>query len=203
MEDIKTPVKQGRVVVAILLSALVVVGICALLMFYINNRNIEQVGVNKAKALADQVTTLRTFYTTQVVSRAKKAGMKVNYDWNTEPDTLPLPATFTNVLGKEIEKANPGTSIRLYSRYPFPHRKDTEDYDDFELDERDSTDEDNNTDYGHAWTAAYLHQISPRLRIGAEYMEIDTHHCGWEYYGLSPQARERLAQLTLRWQFGP
>ncbi len=134
MEDIKTPVKQGRVVVAILLSALVVVGICALLMFYINNRNIEQVGVNKAKALADQVTTLRTFYTTQVVSRAKKVGMKVNYDWDKEPHTLPLPATFTNVLGKEIEKANPGTSIRLYSRYPFPHRKGTEYYDNFELD---------------------------------------------------------------------
>jgi len=134
MEEIKTPVKQGRVVVAILLSALLVVVICGLLMFYINNQNVEQVGVNKAKALADQVTTLRSFYTSQVVSRAKEAGMKVNYDWDKEPNTLPLPATFTKVLGKEIEKANPGTTIRLYSRYPFPHRKETENYDNFELD---------------------------------------------------------------------
>ena len=63
--------------------------------------------MNKAKALADQVTTLRTFYTAQVVSRAKEVGMKVNYDWENEPFTLPLPATFTNVLGKEIQKAKP------------------------------------------------------------------------------------------------
>ena len=75
-------------------------------------------------------------------------------------------------------------------------------YDDFEVDQLDSTDDDNNDDYGHAWTVAYLHQISPRLRIGAEYMEINTHHCGWEYYDLPTQARERVTQLTLRWQFG-
>lgn len=147
MEDIKTPVKQGRVIVAILLSALVVVVICALLMFYINNQNVEQVGVNKAKALADQVTTLRTFYTTEVVSRVKAVGMKVNYDWDQVPLTLPLPATFTNVLGKEIEKANPGTTIRLYSRYPFPHRKDNEKYDDFELDALKALEEDPRTPF--------------------------------------------------------
>ena len=75
-------------------------------------------------------------------------------------------------------------------------------YDDFELNELDSTADDNNDDYGHAWTVAYLHQISPQLRIGAEYMEINTHHCGWQYYGLPTQARERVTQLTLRWQFG-
>ena len=133
MESKGRSTKQTRVLLPILLSALVVVGICALIMFYIKTKNVEQVGVNKAKALADQVKTLRTFYTAEVVRRAKGSGMRIDYDWDQVPETLPLPATFTNVLGKEIEKSNPGTKIRLYSRYPFPHRKATEKYDDFEL----------------------------------------------------------------------
>ena len=128
------PIRQGRVTLPILLCALLVVTICALVLFSIKAHNVEQVGLDKAKALADQVKTLRSFYASQVVTRAKQAGMAINYDWNQREGTLPLPATFTNVLGREIEKENPGTRIRLYSRYPFPHRKDTETYDEFEQD---------------------------------------------------------------------
>ena len=133
MEDVKNSARQGRVVFPIMLSALAVVVICALVMFYIKKQNVEQVGVEKAKALADQIVILRTFYTKEVVSRAKKGNMRVNYDWDQDDTTLPLPATFTNVVGERIKKANPGTSIRLYSRYPFPHRKATEKYDAFEM----------------------------------------------------------------------
>ena len=89
-------------------------------------------GSTRPKHWADQVTTLRNFYTQQVVSRAKESGMNINYDWDVMPNTLPLPATFTNVLGQQIKKENPGTAIRLYSRYPFPHRQGTEAYDQFE-----------------------------------------------------------------------
>ena len=133
MEDVKSSARQGRVVFPIMLSALAVVVICALVMFYIKKQNVEQVGVEKAKALADQIVILRTFYTKEVVSRAKKGNMRVNYDWDQDDTTLPLPATFTNVIGERIKKENPGTSIRLYSRYPFPHRKATEKYDAFEM----------------------------------------------------------------------
>lgn len=48
--------------------------------------------------------------------------MKINYDFAQEKNTLPLPATLVNVLGQQIEKDYPGTKIRLYSPYPFPHR---------------------------------------------------------------------------------
>jgi methyl-accepting chemotaxis protein len=126
------PVRQGRVILPILLSALLVVAICAMVLVSIKSRNLEQVGLDKAKTLADQVKTLRSFYTDEVVTRAKKSGMHINYDWNQREGTLPLPATFTNVMGREIEKENPGTRIRLYSRHPFPHRKDTESRDAFE-----------------------------------------------------------------------
>ena len=71
-------------------------------MWEVNSHNVETLGINKAKALADQVVTLRKFYTQEVVSRAKKAGLRINYDWAVMPNTLPLPATFTNELGKQI-----------------------------------------------------------------------------------------------------
>ncbi|NKB80768.1 MAG: DUF3365 domain-containing protein [Nitrospirales bacterium] len=134
MEDMKKSTKQSKVVLPILLSALMVLIVCGGVLFFVKTQNIEQVGVDKAKALADQITLLRTFYTKEVVSRAKRNKIRVNYDWNEDEVTLPLPATFTNEVGERIAKANPGTSIRLYSRYPFPHRKPTETYDQFELD---------------------------------------------------------------------
>jgi methyl-accepting chemotaxis protein len=114
------------------ISSALVVALCGGVSWVVNTHNVETVGVHKAKALADQVTTLRNFYTQEVVSRAKESGMNINYDWDVTPNTLPLPATFTNVLGQQIKKENPGTAIRLYSRYPFPHRKATEVYDQFE-----------------------------------------------------------------------
>lgn len=133
-EKIETSGKRFNVRFLIGLSAALVVTLCGGVMWVVNSHNVETLGVNKAKALADQVATLRTFYTQQVVSRAKESGMRINYDWDEMPNTLPLPATFTNVLGQQIKKENPGTAIRLYSRYPFPNRKGTEVYDQFETD---------------------------------------------------------------------
>ena len=60
--------------------------------------------------------------------------MNVNYDFADHEHTIPLPATLVNVLGDRINEEFPGTDIRLYSRFPFPHRKQTEQYDEFELD---------------------------------------------------------------------
>ena len=130
----ESPAEKSNVRSLIVLIAAVVVAICGGVTWVVNSHNVETVGVHKAKALADQVKTLRNFYTQQVVSRAKEGGMDIDYDWDTTPNTLPLPATFTNVLGQQIKKENPGTAIRLYSKYPFPHRKATEVYDQFELD---------------------------------------------------------------------
>ena len=138
---------RGKVVLPILLSALLVLVLTGLVMFYIKGENVEQVGVNKAKALADLIAAQRTFYTAGVVARAKAAGMRINYDWEEVPGTLPLPATFVRAMGQEIQKNFPDTRIRLYSRYPFPHRKNTETYDEFELRALDALEQDPRTPY--------------------------------------------------------
>ena len=102
--NMQTSGKRYSVRFFIGLSAALVVALCGGVMWMVNSQNVETLGVNKAKALADQVVTLRAFYTQEVVSRAKESGMTINYDWDTVPNTLPLPATFTNVLGKANKK---------------------------------------------------------------------------------------------------
>jgi methyl-accepting chemotaxis protein len=80
----------------------------------------------------DQVVAFYTFYTNEVVGRAQKAGMRIDFDYASQENTLPLPTTFVNMLGEEIQKTHPGTLIRIYSHHPLPHRATNEKYDAFE-----------------------------------------------------------------------
>jgi hypothetical protein len=74
-------------------------------------------------------------------------------------------------------------------------------YDHFEVSQNDETPEDNNPEYGHAWTLGYQFGYSKHAAIAAEWLSIKTHHCGWAYYGISPTATERQLQLTLQLRF--
>lgn len=96
-------------------------------------KSAEAAGYKAASSMAEQIATMRGFYTSEILSRAKKAGVKANYDFEQYDDVLPLPATFVHELGEHITKNDPGMKIRLYSRYPFPHRAKSEKYDEFEL----------------------------------------------------------------------
>lgn len=102
-------------------------------LFVIRERTVAASGLDTAQAIASQIVNLRQFYTTQIVTRAQQAGMRVNFDFATTQHTLPLPATLVKELGNRIGSIRPGMAIRLYSRYPFPHRAASEHYDDFEL----------------------------------------------------------------------
>ena len=133
-EIVRTSEKNLKVRMSIGLIALLVVGLCGGVMWKVNFNTVEKFGVDKAESLAAQVLTSRTWYAQQIVSRAKESGMHINYDWDAMPHTLPQPAMFINILGQQLQKENPGTTIRLYSRFPFPHRKEIEVYDQFEED---------------------------------------------------------------------
>lgn len=123
---------QTKLVLPILLGALAVAGLSTVSMLYVKQKNTELAGLSTARAVADQVATIWTFYTEHVVSRALKAGLRVDVDFDKREDTLPLPATLVKVLGEEMQKSHPGTLVRLYSRHPFPHQAPTETYDAFE-----------------------------------------------------------------------
>ena len=134
MEIVRTSEKNLKVRTFIGLIALLVVGLCGGVMWTVHSNAVETVGVNKANALAAQVMTFRSFYVQQIVPRAKESGKPIHDDWDPMPHTLPQPAMLINVLGQQIQKEHPGTAIRLYRRYPLPHRKEVEVFDQFEKD---------------------------------------------------------------------
>ncbi|MEW6732032.1 MAG: methyl-accepting chemotaxis protein [Acidobacteriota bacterium] len=124
---------QSKLLLNGIVAGSIVAAVCITFMVFTRARNTQLVGLTTAQAIANQITTMRTFYTAEVMNRAKQAGMNANYDFAQRENTLPLPATMVKAIGERIAKDYPGTAIRLYSRYPFPHRAATEKYDDFEL----------------------------------------------------------------------
>jgi methyl-accepting chemotaxis protein len=120
-----------RLLLPMMLAGLAVLFTAGAILFYVRGQTVQAAGLNTAKSLAQQIVTLRTFYTAQIAERAKKAGMKLNFDFDQADNTLPLPATLVKVLGESIARDHPGMAIRLYSSHPFPNRKN-EQYDEFE-----------------------------------------------------------------------
>lgn len=123
---------ETKVLASVVLGALAVVGISTTCMLYIKAKNTELVGLTTARVVAQQAASVRKYYANEVVPRAKKAGMQVDFDFDQRDNTLPSPATLTKVLGEEIGKLYPGSKIRLYSHLPFQHRAGSETYDTFE-----------------------------------------------------------------------
>jgi len=66
-----------------------------------------------------------------------------------------------------------------------------------------------NQDKGNAVAVAWLYQLTPKFRLGAEYLQIASDHCKqdvciWVFNGLPQKTRESQVQLSLRWLFlGP
>ena len=97
----------------------VCIAVTVLMLVNTVERNTEVAGLTTARAVARQVETVRTFYTAEVVGRAKSARMQIDYDFHSQAATLPLPATLVNELGEELS----GSAIQLYSAHPFPNHK--------------------------------------------------------------------------------
>jgi len=74
-------------------------------------------------------------------------------------------------------------------------------YDNFDVIENDSTPEDDNSEYGHAWTLNYQYRLTDKINLAVEWLSIKTHRSGWVYYGITPTATERQTQLALRVRF--
>jgi len=111
-----------RLVLPVCLAGLAIVAVTLVTISHLRTRAVEQAGLATGRAAADQVVTLRNFYTMEVVSRATKAGMGVNFDFADKDNVLPLPATLVKALGKQMATEYPGSDLRLLSHYPFHSR---------------------------------------------------------------------------------
>jgi|CXWL01.1.fsa_nt_gi methyl-accepting chemotaxis protein len=84
-------------------------------------RAVEAAGLSTASLVAKQAVMLRSYYTAEIVPRAKKAGLQIDHDFASKEGAIPLPATLVKMLGDGIARENPGTQVRLLSKYPFQH----------------------------------------------------------------------------------
>jgi methyl-accepting chemotaxis protein len=79
--------------------------------------------IRASQQTAAQFKTIRAYYTENVVNKVLKFGiLKPSVDHKADDKTIPLPATLIHDLSALL--AQKDTTISLYSKYPFPNRKD-------------------------------------------------------------------------------
>jgi methyl-accepting chemotaxis protein len=79
--------------------------------------------IHASQQIASQFKTIRAYYTDNVVGKVTKEGvLKPSFDHKTNAKAIPLPATFIQDLSELLAKQD--TTIALYSKYPFPNRRD-------------------------------------------------------------------------------
>ncbi len=73
--------------------------------------------VDNVKLYTDAVSAFRTLYTNEVLSKLDGHDVTVTHQHKDVDNAIPLPATLTSEIGKEIN-----VKTNLYSPYPFPTR---------------------------------------------------------------------------------
>jgi methyl-accepting chemotaxis protein len=85
-------------------------------------RNAERNAIAAAKQTVSQFKILRGYYTKNVVNKVlSSSDIKPSIDHTSKPDSIPLPATLIHDLSALLQKE--GVNIKLYSKFPFPNRK--------------------------------------------------------------------------------
>ncbi|HEB86491.1 MAG TPA: methyl-accepting chemotaxis protein [Gammaproteobacteria bacterium] len=84
-------------------------------------RNAETDALETAQRTVNQLKTLRAYYVKNVIKKVLgKGGIKSSFNYENDPDTIPLPATMIHDLSKLY--SGDGTTVSLYSPFPFPNR---------------------------------------------------------------------------------
>jgi methyl-accepting chemotaxis protein len=103
------------VIIAVVVAWVVVPGIIA--------ANSTNEAIRAGQQIAAQFKTIRAYYTDSIVNKILKFGvLKPSVNHKSEDKTIPLPATLIHDLSALL--AEKDTTISLYSKYPFPNRKD-------------------------------------------------------------------------------
>ena len=86
-------------------------------------QNVVQATTDSALQTANQLKTLRGYYTKNVVKKVVADGnMTPSFNHREDPQAIPLPATFIHDLSALVADSN--TTFNLYSAFPFPLRQD-------------------------------------------------------------------------------
>ena len=104
---------------------LMVIGMVSAYFFLANSTQTlaNQTSQINAQRYLEALSAFRTLYTEEVVNTAKKQNITISHDYKNIKNAIPLPATLSMALGKEIGKFQSGAKTFLYSPYPFPWRE--------------------------------------------------------------------------------
>ncbi|MCZ6890012.1 MAG: DUF3365 domain-containing protein, partial [Gammaproteobacteria bacterium] len=112
-----------------ILTLLVAFGLAAAALLWHQSRTqaslVESMALQDAALYSDTLREFRTLYTSEVVEAVLTHGIEVSHDYKSKAGAIPLPATFSMLLGNRIAEHGGGGEMRLYSPYPFPWRQET------------------------------------------------------------------------------
>lgn len=105
------------------LFAVGLVGLALLIVFKTRASVLEFNEATAAETIS-QFKTLRAYYTANVVNKVKAGSdLKISENHESDPQSIPLPATMIQDLSQLFAKAGHKTALKLYSEYPFPNRE--------------------------------------------------------------------------------
>jgi PAS domain S-box-containing protein len=110
----------------LVLTILFCLGVVCMLWYvsHLQSNLIASTVLQDASLYSQALGEFRTLYTSEVVDTVIKRGIEVTHDHATREGAIPLPATFTMLIGKRIGAHGSGAQTRLYSPYPFPWRQE-------------------------------------------------------------------------------
>ncbi len=108
------------------LGAMFAVGVACVLWHFsrLSNELIKTSALQSAPEYQEALAEVRAFYTSDVANRVRGHGVTVSPDYQKRPKpSIPIPTTFTLLLGERLSAKQKGVKVRLYSAFPFPGRK--------------------------------------------------------------------------------
>jgi eukaryotic-like serine/threonine-protein kinase len=85
---------------------------------------VRQTALTSAELEAKMLDEAWRFYSEEIEDiDPKTSNIRITENYRTEHPSLPLPASFAIDLAERISRRNPGMEFRVYSRYPWPGRK--------------------------------------------------------------------------------
>ena len=119
--------KNLRIILGLLLVFFSVISAMIWHLSQLQSNLINSTALRSAELYSVALTQFRTLYTSEVVERVLPYGIDATHDYASRNNAIPLPATLSMLLGREIGKHGSGATANLYSPYPFPSKIISED----------------------------------------------------------------------------
>ncbi len=95
---------------------------------------VRQTALESARLEANMLDEVWRFYSDEISDiDPRTSSITITENYRHVHPSLPLPATFAIDLGERISRRSPGMEVRVFSRYPWPSRKDGGPQSEFDL----------------------------------------------------------------------